>query len=80
MDREIAQRWKANWKAVEEAQRAEIRDAPPLPSRALADLVALVEVAIRFNGWPVAEDPVSMREETEAREAWAKLCAAFGRR
>lgn len=80
MSLEAARRWKANWKAVEEAQRAEIRDHAPSPSRSLADLVALVEVAIRFNGWPIADDAVSLREEASAREAWARLRAAIGRR
>jgi hypothetical protein len=80
MNKQDAQRWAANWKAVGEEQRAEAREAPPSAAQSLAHLVTLVEVAIRFQGWPVPDDPMRLREEADARKAWARLRAAYQRR
>jgi hypothetical protein len=76
MDRDLVKRWAAGHAAA--ARRAlEVmrQEGPPEPAVAFADameLCALVEVA--------PADPVRLREEDEARRAWAKVRAWAARR
>lgn len=68
---EDLRRWIAARRAAERRERAEARNAPPPdPIRAALSLIAM---AGHLYGWPVPEDPASVREDALMYERWARL-------
>lgn len=53
--------------------------AAPEPRDAIDLAFELMSLAEHFHGWPPPLDPVSVREEGEAREAWSRLRRAWSR-
>lgn len=67
-------------RAMAVVERREARSAPREPGDAIAFALALVALSGRLHGWPVPDDPVSMREDDLARVSWAKLRLALENR
>jgi hypothetical protein len=71
-------RWAAGHRAAAERERAESRGKPWTASEAFKAALALLVFDQQMNGWPFnRSDPVSDREDQEARAAWAKLRARW---
>ena len=79
MDPEDLRRWVAEKRAAAERERAEVRGGSfsPDPIDAALDLIAL---GGELHGWPMSEDPVTLREDELARERWVRLRRALGAR
>jgi hypothetical protein len=71
-------RWVDDRRAAAALERSEARSAPLAPASAIAAALALVALFGRLHGWPAAADPVSEREDEQARENWNRLRRAFG--
>jgi hypothetical protein len=75
---EDIKRWDENHRAAAARERAATREHPLAPAQAWAAALALLAFDERMNGSPFErEDPVSLREDEEMREAWAKLRAGW---
>lgn len=70
-------RWAENHRAAAARELAELRPLPP--DQAFAAAMALLEFDEQLNGSPFdRDDPVTVREDAEMYEAWAKLRARWG--
>jgi hypothetical protein len=72
-------RWVESRRAAEERERMETRNAGPSSAEAIQGALALVALTVRLHGWPPLEDPVTLREDAQARERWARVRAYFGK-
>ena len=80
MNPEDLRRWVENHRAAAARERALMRDKPLPPSEAFAAALSLMLLNESLNGSPFDRtDPVSEREDEEARAAWAKLRARWPR-
>jgi hypothetical protein len=66
-------------KAAEERQLEELRRIGPRPEEAIQASLKLIDVAGDLYGWPLPEDPITAREDAEARERWARIRAYYGK-
>jgi hypothetical protein len=73
-------RWIRDRQAGEERERKEARSTPNSPEEAIASALALVALFGRLHGWPIPDDPVSVREDALARTRWSKLRLALRER
>jgi len=72
--------WAANHRAAAAREAAERRGRPLTPDDAFASAMALLAWDEQQNGSPFErEDPVSLREDREMWDAWAKLRARWPR-
>jgi hypothetical protein len=76
MQREDLRRWVDGHRAAQRRERDEAIAAGPQPGAAIGSALALVALAGRLHGWPIAEDQVERREDAAARAAWDRLRAA----
>jgi hypothetical protein len=73
-------KWDANFRAAAEIERADAAAHPLTPQQAFAAAMELLNLDEQLNGSPFERfDPVSEREDEEAREAWVKLRARWPR-
>jgi hypothetical protein len=80
VNREDIRRWSANHEAAAARERAEARLHPLTASEAFSAALALLVYDESQNGSPFERlDPVTLREDEEVREAWAKLRARWPR-
>ncbi|MDP9361609.1 MAG: hypothetical protein M3P29_09170 [Acidobacteriota bacterium] len=74
MDPREVKRWIENQRAAAAREREELRRNAPTPAEAFAAAMALLAYDEHQNGSPFQRhDPVSVREDREMWEAWAKL-------
>ncbi len=73
MTRETLRRWISGYEAAADVDRLELLDNPHSPEDALEHVIPLVQFAMDLRGWPLLEDPVSVRELVSSRDAWDKL-------
>jgi hypothetical protein len=67
-------KWSANQRAAAQRELAVMRHRPLSPSDAFASALALLALDESLNGSPFHRvDSVSVREDQELRDAWAKL-------
>lgn len=69
---EDLRRWVAQKRDAERYERAEARDHAIVPDP-IAAALDLIRLAGRLQGWPVGDDPVSVREDLEMYDRWARL-------
>jgi hypothetical protein len=77
---EELRRWVGRYRA---AQQRELEEAPvigPRPQAAIASALALVALAGRLHGWPVAADGIDRRDDAIALDRWDRLRAVLLRR
>lgn len=80
MNPEDIRRWVENHRVAAARERELMRDKPLPPSEAFAAAFSLMVFNEQLNGSPFERiDPVSEREDEEARAAWAKLRARWPR-
>lgn len=80
MNPDDIRKWDANFRAASEREREEAAENPLTPQEAFAAAMALLVLDEQLNGSPFERfDPVSEREDEEAREAWVKLRARWPR-
>jgi hypothetical protein len=80
VDPDDIRRWSANHRAAAAREAAELRAHPMTPSDAFASALALLRYDESVNGSPFERiDPVSVREDEQMWEAWAKLRARWPR-
>lgn len=72
-EREPFRRWLVGRRAAQDRERETLRDAPPSAGAAWAGALDLIAWASARLGWPLPEDPCTLREEHEARCAWRLL-------
>jgi hypothetical protein len=80
MNPDDIRRWADDYRAAAARERAELRNRPLSPSDAFEAALSLLALYEKLHGSPFERiDPVSEREDAEAREAWAKLRARWPR-
>lgn len=79
MEPEDLRRWVASRRAAEEREKEELRRIGPRPEEAIRGALGLVDLAGYLHGWPLPEDPVTVREDAEVREIWARVRAHYGK-
>lgn len=65
--------WVANRRAAALREAKETRRAPPGEDECVRRALSLIALAGRLHGWPLPEDPVSLREDRLGYERWARL-------
>ncbi|MBI3892291.1 MAG: hypothetical protein HY303_12280 [Candidatus Wallbacteria bacterium] len=66
-------RWLEDWRAVEEAERAEKWNQPRSPSESFRLASELIDLCAGMHGWPPREELTLSSEDLEAQESWVKL-------
>ena len=80
MNADDIRKWDANFRAVAAREREDAAAHPLTPNEAFDAALALLVLDEQLNGSPFERfDPVSEREDEQAREAWAKLRARWPR-
>lgn len=77
MPREDLRRWVEDQRAAAERERASARQRGFSGDPIRAGL-ELIDLAAELHGWPIPEDPVTLREDELARERWVRLRRALG--
>lgn len=72
-------RWVESRRDAEQREKLEARQAGPDSAGAIRSALALVALTKRLHGWPVPEDPVTLREDALARERWDRVRTHFGK-
>lgn len=72
-------RWVESRRAAEQREKLEARQAGPDTSGAIRSALALVALTKSLHGWPVPEDPVTLRQDAHARDQWGRVRAYFGK-
>lgn len=72
-------RWVDSRRAAEQREKLEARQTGPDSAGAIRSALALMALATRLYGWPVPEDPVTLREDALARERWHRVRTYFGK-
>jgi hypothetical protein len=68
-------RWVDGYRAAQERERREALSVGPEPGTAVASALALVALAGRLHGWPIAPDEADRRESAAALASWDRLRA-----
>lgn len=63
--------------AAADRERTEMHEAGADPRRGLAQALVLIGIGGSLHGWPAPDDPVSEREDAEARANWVRLREAL---
>jgi hypothetical protein len=80
MNPDDVRRWVENHRAAAARERAEMRQHPLTPQEAFSAAMALLVLDESRNGPPFGRhDAVSLREDAEMYETWAKLRARWPR-
>ena len=69
---EDLRRWIAQKRDMERYERAAARGRAVVADP-IAAALDLIRLAGRLQGWPVADDPVSAREDLEMYDSWVRL-------
>lgn len=70
-------RWVDGYRAAQEVERREAMTVGPEPGTAIASALALVALAGRLHGWPIAPGEADRRESAAARASWDRLRAVL---
>jgi hypothetical protein len=70
-------RWVESRRVAEQREQMETREAGPDVMGAIQSSLVLVAFTRRLHGWPVPEDPVTLREDALARERWDRVRTYF---
>ncbi len=70
-------RFVENHRAVARREAEDLKHHPDSADKAIAAALALVAIYEALHGWPPPEDPVSTREDAEARERFARLRRSY---
>jgi hypothetical protein len=80
MNADDVKRWARGHEAAAARERLEMQRHPLTPDQAFASALSLLAFDESSNGSPFGRrDPVTLREDAEMREAWAKLRARWTR-
>lgn len=78
MNADDIRRWADNHRAAAARERIATRERPLTPQEAFTAALALLVFDEEQNGSPFQRhDPVSLREDEDARAAWAQLRARW---
>jgi hypothetical protein len=72
-------RWVESRRAAEQREKLEARQAGPDTSGAIRSALALVALTRHLHGWPVPEDPVTLRQDAQVRRQWDRVRTYFGK-
>jgi hypothetical protein len=78
MSAEELRRWVAARQAGARREAELAADERPSPAEAFERALALIELSAEMHGWPLPEDPTSLREDHLAYERWARLRRRLG--
>jgi hypothetical protein len=71
-------RWVSNHRAVARREAQELARDAGTPEQAISAALGLVALYGSLHGWPGPEDPVSLREDREMWERFARLRRHYG--
>ena len=66
-------------RAVARIERQLLRQNPPTPEQAVADALELLNIYESLHGDPFVKDEITLREEEQVRETWARLIERWPR-